>query len=155
MVHMHGNALIRCMVVIAAVAVARGCSRPAAVKAPAGAASAPEQNEPPPPSPPDIPAEYEELLDQTHARWLHIEAVHKNADRGGWATGAFFQASNKIVIDTEGVRRFALRLDRIDIDWTRRVILRIDGYNAELTRKHFPTLRLQRSTGGSWIPAQD
>ena len=80
--------------------------------------------------------------------WLRIEAVAGDA-QGAWATGAFV-AGNKIVIETQDVKRLALDLARIPVDWDRRAILRINRTTFELTRKHYPNLRLQRTPGGGW-----
>lgn len=140
--------------VAALAAVLGGCAEPTAVESTAGnTAPAPARVEPPKEVTADVPGDLDALLAVDSDRWLHVEGLREGAE-GGWATGDFVKASNKIVIDTEGVARFAVDLDRIDIDWTRRVVLRIDGSNSELTRKHFPTLRLQRSRPGSWTPVK-
>ncbi len=142
-----------------------GCAEPAAVDpvvngtvgaAPvAGAPSseAPPPSEPTTSKPSDIPGEVDDLGEVGADRWLRVESLRDGVE-GGWATGRFIGESNKLVIETEGVARFALALDRVEIDWTRRVVLRIDGSNSELTRKHFPTIRLERSPAGNWVPSK-
>ena len=92
-------------------------------------------------------------VDDSHDRWLRVEDIADGAE-GGWATGAFMPG-NKVVIETENVTQFALDLPRIPIDWDRRVILCIDGHTSELTRKHYPHLRLRRSPTGGWTPVKD
>ena len=89
---------------------------------------------------------------EPEARWLAVERIAEGAD-GAWATGGLVSA-NKIVIETENVAQFRLDLDQIPVDWSRRVVLRIDGRPSELTREHYPTLRLRRSPTGGWLPVE-
>ena len=89
---------------------------------------------------------------EPEARWLAVERIAEGAD-GAWATGGLV-AANKIVIETENVAQFRLDLDEIPVDWSRRVVLRIDGRPSELTREHYPTLRLRRSPTGGWLPVE-
>jgi hypothetical protein len=90
--------------------------------------------------------------DDAEAQWLAIDRIAEGAD-GAWATGGVF-AENRVVIRTENVARFRVHLDRLPVNWDRRVVLRIDGRPSELTRKHYPTLTLQRSPTGGWIPVE-
>ncbi len=139
---------------IAIVCSVLGCAKTSTVAPSLPEHAPPAKTTEPPPPPADVPEEYAELLERNTPRWLIVEKLRKDA-AGGWATGNFIAEANKIVIDTDGVERFVLHLDRIELDWTRRVVLRIDGANSELTRKRYPTLRLQRSPGGAWSAVTD
>ncbi len=99
--------------------------------------------------PDDIPPELAEAVESGEGKWLGVERVGEGAE-GGWATGLFISSANEIVIETGDVVQFVMHLERMEIDWTRRVVLKIDGASFELTRKHYPTIRLRRSTGGGW-----
>lgn len=81
--------------------------------------------------------------------WLRIEVIHPDAP-GAWATGAFIRQKNKILIETENVDEFSIRLPQLHVNWDRRVILRIDGHSSELKWKRRPILHLRRSPAGSW-----
>jgi hypothetical protein len=94
-----------------------------------------------------------ETLEEAEPKWLRVARLREGVE-GGWATGRFIPEDNKLVIDTEGVDEFVIDLDGVDIDWTRRVVLRINGDNSELTRRHYPTLRLNRTEGGRWLPVK-
>ncbi len=146
------RASIACIALAAVVCWGPGCRRTSSVD-PSSARPVPaaDREVTPPPEPPDVPEAYEELLNEDRPRWLVVEKLREGKE-GGWATGHFVEEANKIVIDTDGVERFTLHLDRLELNWTLRVVLRIDGSNSELTRKHYPTLRLRRTSGGSWEP---
>ena len=88
-------------------------------------------------------------MSRKRAKRLVVEVISDGVV-GGWATADFVSAANKIVIETFDVQQFAMHLDMISIDWRRRVVLRIDGSVFELTRKHYPLIRLRRSDMGVW-----
>ncbi len=96
----------------------------------------------------------ENLASETTAdRWLRVVKLADKAS-GGWATGAFTPA-NRITIETRSVLEFSMDLSRIPINWNRRVVLRIDGHTSELTRAHYPVIRLRRSPTGGWNVVDD
>ena len=98
---------------------------------------------------PDVSEAGEEVWTSGPPGWLVVEVISDGVV-GGWATADFVSAANKIVIETFDVQQFAMHLDMISIDWRRRVVLRIDGSVFELTRKHYPLIRLRRSDMGVW-----
>lgn len=123
-----------------------------ATSKPATTESAVEAQPPPPaaPSDPDHRVEVRvRTLSDPQDGWLRIEAIHPDAP-GAWATGAFIREKNKIVIETENVDEFSIRLPQLHVNWDRRVILRIDGHSSELKWKRRPILHLRRSPAGSW-----
>jgi len=98
--------------------------------------------------------ELEDLASESGAdRWLRVVKLADEAS-GGWATGVF-SPTNKITIETRSVSEFSMDLSKIAIDWTRRVVLRIDGHTSELTRAHYPVIRLGRSPTGGWNAVDD
>ncbi|NOT02084.1 MAG: hypothetical protein HOP29_15840 [Phycisphaerales bacterium] len=88
-------------------------------------------------------------LPDSAERWIRGERLIDGV-KGGWVTGAV-SPENRVVIETDGLEQVVLDLSRVPADWNRRVILRIDGHTSELTRAHFPTLRLRRSPTGGWL----
>ncbi len=80
--------------------------------------------------------------------WLRIGQIRKDAP-GAWATGSLVR-DNKLVIETEDVEEFSIRLTDMHINWTGRVILRINGQSSELMKRNRQVLRLKRSQAGSW-----
>lgn len=82
-------------------------------------------------------------------RWLRVEAIRDGAD-GGWATGAFDPARNKIRISTEKIVRFSIDVSRIAIDWSQLVVIRIDGVTNELRRRNYNVLHFVKSGRGTW-----
>jgi hypothetical protein len=96
-------------------------------------------------------ADHADALPDSGEKWLRVEELADDSP-GGWATGQFVPELNKLIIETDGVRQFVIAADRVDLDWDRRVVLRINGSNSELTRKHFPTIRLRQTVGGDWRP---
>jgi hypothetical protein len=87
--------------------------------------------------------------DEDVNRWLFVEKARDEA-KGGWATGAFDPARNKIEVRTRDVTRFGLFLDRVPIDWEKLVVLSIDGKNSELRRRPRDRLRLELDEHGQW-----
>jgi len=85
----------------------------------------------------------------TTDRWIHIEGLMEGGE-GGWVTGRHVAEDNRLEISTEHVSQFAMNLARVPVNWDRRVVLKIDGHTSELTRKHYPLLRLKRSPTGGW-----
>ncbi len=83
-------------------------------------------------------------------RWLFVETIRDGAP-GGWATGSFDRARNKLDIQTRDVRQFALHLDRVPIDWNKLVVLSIDGKNSELRRRQTLRIHLQLDDHGQWV----
>lgn len=124
-------------------------TQPVATSRPAAVAPAPET----PPSPTPDPHQRVEVrvrrLTDPQDGWLRIEAIRTDAP-GAWATGEFLQEDNKIVIETEDVDRFSIRLPELHADWDHRVVLRIDGHSSELKRKRHPILHLHRTPTGAW-----
>ncbi|MCC6969270.1 MAG: hypothetical protein IT434_03535 [Phycisphaerales bacterium] len=112
---------------------------PAAAKAPAiPEAAAPVEEPPLAPLPPDP--------DQ----WLFVERIEPGA-RGGWATGSFDKAKNKLQIELRDVERFTIDSVKIEINWEHPVILNINGDVAELRRRENPTYRFIRDAKKGWI----
>ena len=90
-------------------------------------------------------------LDESHPEpnnWLRVERIKDGAE-GGWITGGLVE-DNRIEIETRDVEQFVIDLSAVPIDWSRRAVLRIDDSSSELTRKHYPLVRLRRSSTGGW-----
>jgi len=83
-------------------------------------------------------------------RWLMVQKVVSCGD-GGWATGSFDRARNKIIIETHDVESFVVDTSRLAINWKKLVILRIDGRNSELRKRDQQTLRFLLDHKGRWI----
>lgn len=111
------------------------------------------------PAPPEVaPADSFGIIvvqwpDEQREGWLRIERIREGAENPH-ATGRFVRP-NKLIIETHGVDQFTINLRAIPIDWSRRVVLRINDDPSELTRKHYPRLRLRRSPTGGWLPVKD
>ncbi len=81
--------------------------------------------------------------------WASIDERADTAQRA-WIEGTVEQA-DKIVIDTNNVRRFTLELPHLRVDWNQRIALRIDGNTSELTKKRWPSITLERTPAGAWV----
>ncbi len=111
-------------------------------------ATADESQSQPLPTPPEkvkLPS-----LDDGSTAWLTVNATRGDAP-GGWASGSFDAARNRIEIRTRDVRGFLLDTSRIAIDWDRLVVISIDGKNSELRRRERPFLHFQLDEHGGWI----
>lgn len=84
--------------------------------------------------------------------WASIDERADGAQRA-WIEGTL-QRSDKIVIDTNNVRRFTLKLSHLRVDWNERIALRIDGATSELTKKRWPSITLERTPAGAWVAAK-
>ncbi len=82
--------------------------------------------------------------------WVQVEVLRAKAE-GGWATGDFHEARNKIQIQTRGVKQFSLDLSKLEINWDRLVVISIDGRNAELRKRDFDLLHIARNDHGKWV----
>jgi len=101
-------------------------------------------------APDEVPTHVEVGVEEEDSdRWLFVEAVRGEAD-GAWATGTFDARRNKLIIDTHEVAQFAVRLDRVPVDWQRLVVIRIDGVNAELRRREFAVYHIALDEHGRW-----
>lgn len=83
-------------------------------------------------------------------KWLRVLAIKEGA-KGAWATGSFDEKRNKLTIDTNGVQRFVIDADKVDINWRKLVIIRIDGHNSELRKRDDSSYRFVRDKHGAWI----
>jgi len=83
-------------------------------------------------------------------RWLTVEAIRGDAT-GAWAEGSFNRKSNKIIIDTHDVQRFALDVSRIPVRWKKLVIIRIDGRNSEMVQRDQSTYHFDMDDHGQWV----
>lgn len=81
--------------------------------------------------------------------WASIDKRADTAQRA-WVEGTV-ERSDKIVIDTNNVRRFTLELSDLRVDWRERIALRIDGNTSELTKKRWPSITLERTPAGAWV----
>ncbi|MCH7700623.1 MAG: hypothetical protein IID37_02935 [Planctomycetes bacterium] len=81
--------------------------------------------------------------------WLKIELLREDA-AVGWATGSIHPGSNRIEIETEGVKRIVLDLSQIHVDWSRRVILRLDGQGSQLLHGKAQIKHLEVTPAGRW-----
>ncbi len=90
------------------------------------------------------------IPDDGEERWLYVTRAREGT-HGGWATGSFDPARNKITIDTYDVERFAVDTGRIPIDWERGVVLRLNGSNSELRKRDYPILQFVRNKYGVWV----
>lgn len=145
-VHCNANlGIFRPVVLLAVVAVGSGCQSPGR-SASTGAgreAAVPESTAEAMPQIGDLPREDE------NERWLWVEAIREGAD-GGWATGSFDPARNRIRVSTEKIRGFAIDVSRIAIDWERLVVLRINGLTSELRKREDSVLHFIKGDGGRW-----
>ena len=82
--------------------------------------------------------------------WVQVEVLRPKVD-GGWATGDFLEARNKIEIKTRGVKQFSIDLSKLRINWDRLVVIGIDGRNAELRRRNTDLLHIARDDHGKWV----
>lgn len=82
-------------------------------------------------------------------QWLFVEEVRGDA-RGGWATGTFDQARNRLTINTHDVARFAVHVEQLDINWERLVVIRMDGVNTELRKRDFAVYHFVLDEYGRW-----
>jgi hypothetical protein len=83
-------------------------------------------------------------------RWLEVITPDPKTP-GGWATGSFDPAKNKLIIDTHDARQFLVRIDMIDIDWNRLVVLSLNGANSELRRREAGVLTFDLDDHGQWV----
>ena len=83
-------------------------------------------------------------------RWLFAEAVEEGAT-GGWATGSFDAARNKLEIDTKDLQAFAMDVSRIPIQWERLVILSINGRQSELRKRDYALLHFKLDDYEQWV----
>lgn len=81
--------------------------------------------------------------------WASIEERADPAQRA-WVEGSTLDAE-KVVIETENVRRFELNLPHLGVDWSERIVLKIDGSTSELTKKRWPSMILERTPAGAWV----
>ena len=156
-VHCNANlGIFRPLVFLAVAAVGSGCQNPGrsapmsagrettvAEPAPRGSEPSAESTAEAIPQTGDLPREDE------NERWLWVEAIREGAD-GGWATGEFDPARNRIRISTEKIRGFAIDVSRIAIDWERLVVLRINGMTSELRKREDSVLHFVKGDGGRW-----
>lgn len=141
-----------CLVVGVLLVGCRELARQSAAEPKSNNISVPTPNEEPTPIPsvPLPPAVRipDKLVDTD--RWLLVRRV-RDGEPGAWATGSFDAAKNKVIIETKGVREFAIDTSKIDIDWERLVILRLDGINSELRKRDYALLYLVRDGYGKWV----
>lgn len=141
------------LAIVGGLAFSGGCRKSDTSKeAPAPAAPPADSDAPPKPVqevalPPrvNIAAPMEDL-----DRWLTVEAIRGDAP-GAWAEGSFNPKSNKIIIDTHDVQRFALEVSRIPIRWEKLVIIRIDGRNSEMVRRDQAIYHFDLDDHGQWV----
>ena len=82
-------------------------------------------------------------------KWLRVLAIKKGA-KGAWATGSFDPKRNKLTIKTNGVQRFVIDAQKVDVNWRKLVIIRIDGHNSELRKRDDSSYRFVRDRHGAW-----
>ena len=83
-------------------------------------------------------------------KWLTVEEIRGGAP-GAWATGSFLAKRNRIVIETEGVARFSINMNRVSVRWDKLVVIRIDGRNSELVQRDQAIYRFVLDDHGSWV----
>ncbi|NOX57299.1 MAG: hypothetical protein GXP29_00375, partial [Planctomycetes bacterium] len=103
-------------------------------------------SEPEPPGPLDFQPPSQSGLEQG---WASIDE-HADPMQRACLEGTV-NRSDKIVIDTNNVRRFTLELPHLHVNWKKRIALRIDGSTSELTRKRWPRITLERTPSGAWV----
>ncbi|MCA9251765.1 MAG: hypothetical protein R3E58_04025 [Phycisphaerae bacterium] len=81
--------------------------------------------------------------------WASIEERTDAAQRA-WIEGSTLNAE-KVVIETNNVRRFELNLAHLGVNWSERIALKIDGSTSELTKKRWPSMILERTPAGAWV----
>ena len=141
----------RCLFVSMALAAwmgLAGCQAPQ----PAGPPTKPEPTPPPPPVEPQVVQEVPPTTGELPIdplRWVYVERI-KDGASDPWANGAFDSARNKLSIETHDVRRFAVDVSRIPINWERLVILSINGRNSELRRRDFHVYHFEHDKYGRW-----
>jgi hypothetical protein len=82
-------------------------------------------------------------------RWLvALEAADDSP--GGWATGTFNAARNRLIIYTWNVTRFSVDTSRIPINWDRLVVLRLNEDNSELRRRDAQILHFRLDPRAGW-----
>lgn len=82
-------------------------------------------------------------------RWLTVTRVDPDKP-GGWVTGRFDRARNRLELTTRGAQEFLVDVSRIPIDWERLVILRIDQRNTEMKKRDQAVYRFVRGSQGQW-----
>ena len=81
--------------------------------------------------------------------WLFAQTPRAGAP-GGWITGSFDPAKNRIEIQLQDLKRFTLHVARIPINWDRLVILRLNGHNTELRRREQSLYHFELTPNGGW-----
>ena len=87
-------------------------------------------------------------------RWLHVEKAREGS-KGGYATGDFDRARNKISIVTTDVERFAIDTTAIRVNWRKPVVLNINGANSELRQREGPRVVFELSPNAGWIVVEE
>ncbi len=114
--------------------------------------------EPPTPAPPPPPVEPQVVPDEPPTtgevpvdpkQWVYVERIKKGAS-DPWGRGTFDRSRNKISIETHQLRRFAVDVSRIPINWERLVILSINGRNSELRKRDFHVYHFEYDKYGRW-----
>jgi hypothetical protein len=80
--------------------------------------------------------------------WATIDEKADESQRA-WMEGEI-RLTDRLIITTSSVRRFALDLTRLRLNWDKRILLRLDGFNFELTRKRWPVIHFIRTPAGAW-----
>lgn len=113
-----------------------------------------------PEKPPDLP----EPADPFHLQFRLLTSKQKHP---GWVkVGEFFnegqpanidaawKGGNRIVVQTDNVRRMELDLGQLPRDARRSTAIRLDGQGIELLSRHGPRVRFERGPAGIWRLAE-
>lgn len=132
------------------VAATAATPAPAAPALPvASAAPAPTASPSPPPA--ALDAEVGEDVPLIEG-WATIEE-RADSDVRAWMEGEI-QQGDRLIVTTSNVRRFAMDLTRLRLEWNQRILLKLDKFNFELTKKRWPVIKFVRTASGAWEAAE-
>lgn len=123
--------------------------KPATTSRPAEAVTTSTATTQPAPAPPSTAAAPVSLPLDPHHGWLRIDQLYDGVD-GGWVTGDVNKSRNRIIIETNDIRRFSIDVSTLPIRWDRLVVLSINDQTMELTRKRRPLVSFQQTPTGGW-----
>ncbi len=83
-------------------------------------------------------------------RWVY-PLQYKKGSTGGLVRGSFDPKRNKIMIDTQDVKRFRIDMTKLSINWDRLVIIRLNGKSSELRRRDSDVIDFEIDKYGNWV----